>query len=37
MVLKKMKSLLAYFVEFKEDSKILPKKYLSDYIVGELN
>ena len=34
MFLEKMKLLLFYFVEFEENGKILPKKYLNDYAVG---
>ena len=32
--LEEMKVLLPYFVEFKEDGTILPKKYPDDYAVG---
>ena len=35
MFLEKMKLFLFYFVEFEKNGKILPKKYLSDYAVGE--
>ena len=32
-----MKSLLSYFVEFKEDSIIIPKQYPNDCVVGGPN
>lgn len=32
--LKQIKALLLYFVEFHEDSTILPKEYLEDYTVN---
>lgn len=32
-----IKTLLLYFVEFKKDGTILPKEYLDDYIVEDLN
>ena len=35
--LEKMKSLPSYFIEFEEDGKILPKEYLSDRTIEELD
>ena len=35
--LREIKSLLLYFVEFKEDSTILPKEYPDDCVVGSTN
>lgn len=35
--LKKIKSLLPYFVEFKKNVKILSKKYSSDFAVEKSN
>ena len=35
--MEKIKSLLLYFMEFKEDCKILSKKYLSNYAVKGLD
>lgn len=32
-----MKKLLPYFVEFSKDRSILPKKYLKNCIIKELN
>ena len=32
--LKEIKSLLPYFIKFEEDSRILPKEYLGDCVVG---
>ena len=35
--LKEIKSLIPYFVEFQDDSTILPKEYLEDCVIGEPN
>lgn len=35
--LEKIKTLLPYFVKFKKDGTILPKKYSEDCIVGGLD
>lgn len=35
--LKEINSLLSYFIKFEKDGRILPKEYISDWVVGDLN